>query len=214
MTVSLSVSAQGQSSLPLPKPSGAATATSQLASRYFSEARQAADNVRVDYSKQAKAHARETVERLRKQISELSLVAALNPKGVARMVRTMARELSMAAKEYGDSGDTQASTTETDAAAATPRESLAAAYLRNDPHADDTRFADDVQRMHRMLTIMMEGAVSGAKTETPDPELHDIATGFAESGKVIDDAIATIQGWGNNTAVTVPFVPGSGGVLV
>lgn len=215
MTNSLSVGIQGKMAMPLPKSASAPSATSELVSGYYRQARQAADRVNVDYSHQAKGQARETVERLKKQISELSLVTVINPKGVARMIRAMARELSMAAKQYSDAGDPKAPATEADAAAsATPREALAAAYLQADPHAGDMRFVDDVRRMHTVLKTMMEGALSGARTGGNDPELDDIAKGFAESSDEISKAMSTIENWDKGTAPTAPFVPGSGGVLV
>lgn len=221
MTNPLSVGAPGQMVKPQSKTAATPSATNELVGGYYRQARQAADQVSVDYSRETKRHARDTVERLKKQISELSIVAVINPKGVARLIRSMARELGMAAKQYSDGGDPKALPTETEtdaigtAAATNPREALAAAYLQTDTHADDRRFVDDVQRLHIVLKSMMDGALSGAaRSDGNDLELEDIARGFAESSDEISKATGTIEAWDKDAAPAVPFTPGTGGVLV
>jgi hypothetical protein len=171
---------------------------------YYREARQAAARVSVDFSQQAKGQARETVERLKKQMSDLSLVALVNPKAVARLIRGMARELGMAAKQFRDAGDPSVPAS-AEAAAAT------GAIPQPDPHADDHRFAEDVRRVHGVLRTMMEGAVSGAEK---DDELATIVKAFNQSSEDIAKATDAIDGWGRDGVPPQPFIPGTGGVLV
>jgi hypothetical protein len=72
------------------------------------DGRRAADGLRQSVAGERKARARETVERLKRQISQMMSMAALNPKAAARLLRQMGRQLADAVSEYAKAGGSKA----------------------------------------------------------------------------------------------------------
>lgn len=84
-----------------------------------------AHRLRRDMAAARKANARAMVDRLKEQISKLSVMAIISPKAMAQIIGTMSRQLATAAAEYSRDGSLR----DIDASARTADDSRAQATL-------------------------------------------------------------------------------------
>lgn len=171
---------------------------------FFKAARDAATAIRVDFSNQRKGRARQRVEDLKKRIADLMLAAMASPKGVARAITMLARQLGDAAKDYAASGAEAQPAGETRSG-----DAAVAAYQRSELHFADDQFAADLRRLHGQLKAMLEfelrRAADEAANKRDDQERDDIAHQFSVSSEVIEGAAATIGGWHQAPAIPPPL---------
>jgi hypothetical protein len=171
---------------------------------FFKAARDAAAAVRVDVSNQRKSRARQQIEDIKKRIADLMLVAMVSPKGAARTIAMLARQLGGAAKEFAAAGP------EAQPAGDPMSEDAAiAAYQRSELHFADTRFAADIRQVHRQLKSLLDfdlkRAAAEAKTKGDDKDRDDIARQFGASSRDIDKAVESIEGWHQPQATPLPL---------
>lgn len=109
----------------------------------FEEGRKVADGLRESMNASRRAMAAETVERLKKMVKDLSAMALANPKGVARMVRLLSRQLAKAVADYADAAGSDAeaakATREAEAAQSAVEKNQAAAETPATEAAPRTR---------------------------------------------------------------------------
>jgi hypothetical protein len=181
------------------------------------QARQVADSIRFNMAAQRKGHSSQTIERLKKQISDLTLMAATNPKAVARLIRGMARELAAATEDYARAGgprDLSASpaATTVDPAAATPaagadadhatmRAAYQAAAATAASHAPDEKFAKDAERIHERLTQLLKATLEAARQQDKIDgkdgrrERDELRRAYVKNAEITQASIATIRSW-------------------
>lgn len=196
----------------VPPPIGAARtarpAPPVLSDETLRKLKQARDGVALcfDLAAQRKSHARKTIEDLRHQMDRLALVAALNPKAMAKLLHKMVKQLAAAVHDYAASGDTKELQGAVDAVEAHAR-SLEQAGAPPPPanfdaaKAADETFVHGARQLHKRLQAMFELAIRQAAAHQKDhDELAELAKDFAENDGIIIDAEQAITEWWPPTA--------------
>jgi hypothetical protein len=151
---------------------------------------------RQDVRDQAKARAREKVQRLRDELKLLAKLLAGNPKEFARQVARIAKELRAAFKEFAQAhkGDVQDATVQREAAANDAAEKAASAKA-----VDEEPAGEDATDAAAKETSVEQKPASGYATATVEPrtvEERRRAAGIEDTpeAKEMKDFIREVRG--------------------
>lgn len=211
---------------PAPRPTPEASAALAHMQEAMRQGRAAGDSLKASLAAERKGRAKAAIERLEQQISRLATMAVLSPKALARMIRQLERQLANAVSEYAKAGGQAAPASGASAPnlpdgerpeALTPeaeRQRVSQSYravaetmARAEP---DRIFARKAESLHQRLKDMFEGALARIEDER---ERDDNRRAFAKSSAVVQEGLAVIDGWGQDSPVA-PLVPGSAGLVV
>lgn len=163
------------------------------------------EQLRISMAAERKAHARGVVDRLKEQITKLSALAFINPKGMAQILRMMSRQLASAAEDYARDGDSKA------IKAGAEESEARARSLEERAQASVEILTAKVVELSMVATSRTDGERQ-TTTVALSAEITElsliVASDSGAQGQVIDDVLARLTGAGDETgAVATPAAP-------
>jgi hypothetical protein len=164
-------------------------------------------SLQADMAEQRKSNSRATIDRLKDQMEKLSAVTALNPKGMARILNGMARELEAAVRDYAQAGDGRDQLKKVDAVDDRTRSlqglgGPSAVELRERSTKQeavvqaDKNFLSAAENIQKRLDYMFGDSVRAAVGQTgkDDRETQKSASGFARTRDAAASFLDKISG--------------------
>lgn len=212
------------------KPADIPTVLSAAQQKHIDEARAASD-LGLSMAQRRRGAAREAIEQIKKQLADLALVAALDPKSMARLLNGLAKRLANAVQTYAEAGNpaelkAEAALIEDGIARIQPkaepeplsgeqalqaeRHRVAQAYLDMIPpeQKEDESFLVEVERLKNRLKSMFEAALAQAARQGEDAKTQeDLAAGFTDSLDIISKGEKAIAGHWTQPAAPTTLSP-------